>query len=68
MVCGRGTQSTLRARGRRLAWSCGPSTSPLERMREILSKDERSNDLDELDRLVAMLNDSIKEVSANAAS
>jgi len=37
-------------------------------MREILSKDERSNDLDELDRLVAMLNDSIKEVSANAAS
>ena len=28
----------------------------------------RSNDLDELDRLVAMLNDTIKEVSAHAAS
>ena len=30
MVCGRGTQSILRARGRWLAWSSGPSTSPLE--------------------------------------
>ena len=29
MVCGRGTQSKLRARGRWLAWSSGPSTSPL---------------------------------------
>ena len=29
MVCGRGTQSILRARGRWLAWSAGPSTSPL---------------------------------------
>ena len=32
MVCGRGTQSKLRARGRWLAWSSGPSTSPLEAM------------------------------------
>ena len=32
MVCGRGTRSILRARGRWLAWSAGPSTSPLERM------------------------------------
>ena len=32
MVCGRGTQSILWARGRWLAWSSGPSTSPLERM------------------------------------
>ena len=31
MVCGRGTQSILRARGRWLAWSSGPSTSPLDR-------------------------------------
>jgi len=29
VVCGRGTQSILRARGRWLAWSSGPSTSPL---------------------------------------
>jgi len=29
VVCGRGTQSKLRARGRWLAWSSGPSTSPL---------------------------------------
>ena len=29
MVCGRGTQSILRAHGRWLAWSSGPSTSPL---------------------------------------
>jgi len=29
VVCGRGTQSKLRARGRWLAWSAGPSTSPL---------------------------------------
>src|SRR5579864_5529494 len=29
-VWGRGTQSILRARGRWLAWSCGPSTSPLD--------------------------------------
>jgi hypothetical protein len=28
--CGRGTQSILRARGRWLAWSSGPSTSPLD--------------------------------------
>jgi hypothetical protein len=34
VVCGRGTQSILRARGRWLAWSAGPSTSPLERIRE----------------------------------
>jgi len=32
VVCGRGTQSILRARGRWLAWSSGPSTSPLEAM------------------------------------
>ena len=30
MVCGRGTQAILRARGRWLAWSSGPSTSPLD--------------------------------------
>jgi len=29
VVCGRGTPSILRARGRLLAWSSGPSTSPL---------------------------------------
>jgi len=29
VVCGRGTQSKLRARSRWLAWSRGPSTSPL---------------------------------------
>ena len=31
MVCGRGTQSILRARGALETWSSGPSTSPLER-------------------------------------
>jgi len=31
VVRGRGTQSILRARGRWLAWSAGPSTSPLDR-------------------------------------
>src|SRR5215472_2645384 len=30
VVCGRGTLSILRARGRWLAWSRGPSTSPLD--------------------------------------
>ena len=35
MVCGRGTQSILRARGRWLAWSAGPSTSPLGSMAEV---------------------------------
>src|SRR5262249_31595214 len=33
VVCGRGTQSILRARGRWLAWSSGPSTSPLAAMK-----------------------------------
>ena len=32
VVCGRGAQSILRARGRWPAWSAGPSTSPLEAM------------------------------------
>ena len=36
MVCGRGTPSILRARGRWLAWSSGPSTSPLESVRQLL--------------------------------
>src|SRR5579862_3271598 len=39
VVCGRGTQSILRARGRWLAWSSGPSTSPLD-VPVSLSQDE----------------------------
>jgi hypothetical protein len=68
VVCGRGTQSILRARGRWLAWVPGPSASPLDgrqRMRFQLVIQLPGGTFD-LDALVALKNGITRLVGSNS--